>query len=143
MSFPNLVNHDISPMKPGSLQHAANRWELAESDLKVLYVPWMCSEKTNPQFGGLLVLYKKNVKGIKRYFPIPSDGGDDQWWWCMVVLVFLTNHWMVLTPTCQAASCKRCFRCLYRSYGSYPARRQWSKLVDVGCWSKNEKNEMR
>ena len=60
----------------------------------------------------------------------------------VVVVVFLMNHWMVLIPTCQAASCKRCFRCPYRSYGSYPARRQWSKLVDVGCWSKNE-NRMK
>lgn len=64
MMFSNLLNHDISPMKRGSLQHAANRWELAESDLKVLYVPWMCSEKMILQFGGLLVLYNKKVKGI-------------------------------------------------------------------------------
>ena len=71
----NLVNHNISPMKRGSLQHAANRWELAESDLKVLYVPWMCSEENDSAIWRVVgVVQQKSERHLKVI-------SYTKWWW--------------------------------------------------------------
>ena len=73
--FSNLVNHNISPMKRGSLQHAAKRWELAESDLKVLYVPWMCSEENDSAIWRVFGVVQKTCERHLKVFSYTK------WWW--------------------------------------------------------------